>query len=117
MLMDGSAWVSFFTGVKSGGSFHTLLLGVIMLFRVRAHWLPILVSVGASLATVPSKRTMMRGFAPLRQLVFTYPSENTRRTACCASFHWVSYSVFGMNLPVDRSVTSRVCLSTSRCSS
>lgn len=69
--MDGSAWVSSLPGWKSGGSFHTLLLGVTELFKVNAHWLSTTVSAGASSATTPSNLMMILGFVPASQFART----------------------------------------------
>lgn len=58
-------------GWKSGGSFHTLLLGVTELFKVNAHWLSTTVSAGASSATTPSNLMMILGFVPASQFART----------------------------------------------
>ena len=105
---------SFFFGVSFGGSLYTLFDGVSELFRVSPHWLPTLWSVGASLDTVPSKRTSTLGFLPLPQLAFTYSLSKLRRKAWSVSSQVVLYRFFEMVLPVRRSRTSRVCLSGSR---
>ena len=52
-----------------------MLDGVIELFRVSIHWLSTLRSVGASFATVPSKRTWTCGWEPACQCSATYLSE------------------------------------------
>ncbi len=69
----------------SGGILNTLFDGVIVLFRVKSHWLSTRVSAGASSETVPSNRTMIRGFVPAFQFAFTYASANVSVNICESS--------------------------------
>ena len=111
MLIVGSFCVSFLTGSSFGGMLNTSLLGVIELLRVSTHLLPTLWSVGASSATVPSKRTWRRGLVPARHWLIVSWSVTVRVNMCLESSHVVVYFFLDTGLPVFRSIISRVCLS------